>query len=360
MGINKNAGIRFLLEAEGGCDFYYGKSMLMLGKQDVGMTYHEFTDLCTSVGFQWIDHDYKEGNIDSVAMFQMMGFSKVYSLDVSDYEGADIIFNLNCKELLPDLIKSFDYIYNGGTLEHIFDFAAGLINTSKMLKENGIIIHDIPCHNWMDHGFYTISPTLFIDYYQANKFMIKSIYLLGLQDGKEDIISADCRYNDNKKFIHDKITEERVLMVCIAKKMKDSSESSIPTQSYYTDYERNRFYGKYNKNEKIESLIRILSGYEDKSVAIYGVGDTTYSIIKACQQDQVYNSYKKLSGIYSRDNSLIGHYIDGLKILDINNVHDDKISYIVIGSLSINTEEIYRRLKYLSEQNVKIIRLCDV
>ena len=48
-----------------------------------------------------------------------------------------------------------------------------LENYNKMLKPNGRIIHVLPSNNYIDHGFYMFSPTLFWDYYSANNWEIK-------------------------------------------------------------------------------------------------------------------------------------------------------------------------------------------
>jgi SAM-dependent methyltransferase len=104
----------------------------------------------------------------------MFGFEEVHALDYSEYEGADIIFDLN-KELPDNFIGAFDYVINGGTLEHIFDVAKALENMSFMLKNGGIIMHVSPAVGWVDHGFYSVSPTLFLDYYSVNGFRIYQI-----------------------------------------------------------------------------------------------------------------------------------------------------------------------------------------
>lgn len=360
MGIIRNSGICYLIENEESYEAYIGKSILMLGKQDVYMTYNEFVDLCNKVHFDLLDGDYTEGHMDSITMFKMMGFSIVHSLDLTDYESADIIFDLNCNELPLYMINSYDYIYDGGTLEHVFNLPTALINTSKMLKVNGIIIHDLPAHNWFDHGFYSISPTLLIDYYNVNNFKIKSIYLLGIHKDKEDVISGDCRYNNCNKFIKDYINDEMIVLVCISQKGQNSSNTKIPTQAFYANLEKNRMYGKYDKEDKMNKLIKLLKQYKDKTVAIYGTGNTTDLIIKECQNDKLYHSLDKIAGIYCRDKKLKGLYSNGIDILNINRIHEDKIEHIVIGSLSRHTEEIYIRLSYLINENINIIKLCDL
>jgi hypothetical protein len=45
-----------------------------------------------------------------------------------------------------------------------------LRNIFEALVVDGIVIHHSPTNNFVDHGFYQFSPTLYVDYYSANGF----------------------------------------------------------------------------------------------------------------------------------------------------------------------------------------------
>jgi SAM-dependent methyltransferase len=109
--------------------------------------------------------------LNDVTLFQTLGFSTVHSLDVSDYEGATHVHDLN--RPVPDaLCGRYDAVYDGGTLEHVFDLPESLRNVHRLLKPGGLAIHHAPSHNHVDHGFYMFSPTLFHDWYRANGYEI--------------------------------------------------------------------------------------------------------------------------------------------------------------------------------------------
>jgi len=76
-----------------------------------------------------------------------------------------------------DNSPQYDVIYDGGTLEHIFNAPQALKTIHGLLKQDGIIVHGSPSHNHVDHGFYMFSPTFFWDYYSANKYNILTSYL---------------------------------------------------------------------------------------------------------------------------------------------------------------------------------------
>lgn len=102
-------------------------------------------------------------------VFQMMCGLTPETLDISDYEAADHIHDLN--RPVPDhLVGRFGLIIDGGTLEHVFDVPQTLRNMKAMLRPGGRIIHINPMNNWSEHGFYQLSPRLYHDFYNTNGF----------------------------------------------------------------------------------------------------------------------------------------------------------------------------------------------
>ena len=123
-----------------------------------------------------------EGNpeyVDDEVVFRSLGFTSVEALDCSDYEKAEIVHDLN--HPLPTGVEgAYDFVFDGGTLEHIFDVKTALINAAKLLKVGGRIHHAVPTSNFVDHGFYQFSPTVLLDYYAANGFEVNSVHLCEL------------------------------------------------------------------------------------------------------------------------------------------------------------------------------------
>jgi hypothetical protein len=90
----------------------------------------------------------------------MIGAQKVDSLDASDFEGATIIHDLN--EPMPHCYKDrYDVVFDGGTLEHVFNFPVALRNAMEAVKIGGHLILLTPTNNYCGHGFYQFSPELF-------------------------------------------------------------------------------------------------------------------------------------------------------------------------------------------------------
>ena len=91
-------------------------------------------------------------------LFEYLGADSTCAMDASAYEGADILHDLN----LPvhgSLFGSFDTVFDGGTLEHVFNFPVAISNVQRMLK-NGLFISVNGANNFLGHGFYQFSPEL--------------------------------------------------------------------------------------------------------------------------------------------------------------------------------------------------------
>jgi hypothetical protein len=83
----------------------------------------------------------------------------VDSLDFSDYEGATITHDLQIP--VPDsLCGQYDLVFDGGTLEHVFNLPVALANVIRLARINGLIYINSPSNNLSGHGFYQFSPEL--------------------------------------------------------------------------------------------------------------------------------------------------------------------------------------------------------
>jgi hypothetical protein len=143
--------------------------VLTLGVQDVTFRADE---LDRALGRQSKSLSTLPDPMTARALFEDYGLEPTAALDVSGYEGADIIFDLNKPDPPPDIRQRFGLIVNGGTLEHVFHVPNALANLNCMLRPTGVVLHVLPCNNWVDQGFYQFSPTLMFDYYTALQFDI--------------------------------------------------------------------------------------------------------------------------------------------------------------------------------------------
>jgi hypothetical protein len=91
------------------------------------------------------------------------------TIDIQNFPTTDRVINLN-DSLPEDLIGQFDVVIDPGTTEHCFNVAQCMKNISESLVVGGIVFHQVPA-SYVNHGFFSISPTFFLDYYELNGFL---------------------------------------------------------------------------------------------------------------------------------------------------------------------------------------------
>ncbi|HVJ87276.1 MAG TPA: class I SAM-dependent methyltransferase [Caulifigura sp.] len=117
------------------------------------------------------------GFVSDRSLLKGLGFSEVLRVDVSGYEHCDELLDLNSPETPEHLRGRFDVVLDSGTIEHVFDLPAALRHCARLVKPGGRVIHLTPSSNCVEHGFYSVSPTLFHDFYKANGFDVADIFL---------------------------------------------------------------------------------------------------------------------------------------------------------------------------------------
>jgi SAM-dependent methyltransferase len=109
-------------------------------------------------------------------LLKTMGATEVESLDASTYEGATRLHDLN-QPVPRDWHEQFDLVFDGGTLEHVFNVGTALKSCMQMVKPRGRFVSVTVPNNWCGHGFYQFSPELFFRALSPeNGFSIVEIY----------------------------------------------------------------------------------------------------------------------------------------------------------------------------------------
>jgi hypothetical protein len=161
MGIDK-ASLQILLDARrAGVSF---DRILTIGRQELRMRPKEVRAILSRNGLPADDaaiagfFSQASGYCESLLTF--LGAGGVDALDFSDFEGASIVHDMN--EPLPEQYhRKFTFVFDGGSLEHIFQFPTALKNCMDAVVPSGHFITVTPANNLMGHGFYQFSPELF-------------------------------------------------------------------------------------------------------------------------------------------------------------------------------------------------------
>lgn len=321
MGMLEAEIIRFLKIAK--TNGIKEKSLVMIGKQDININFCIFLKTLKNIGIEYDEaiaaSIMQAERIDAFDFFKMFGFKKVSAVDFSEFEGADIVFDLN-SDLPEELNESFDYIINGGTLEHVFDIKKAIINMSRMLKCGGIIMHISPAVGWVNHGFYSMSPTFFQDFYSANGYAIESLEFECLISGNEvpkrTFFSEDLRVFHSVKDINDYVRllqqvkeVQEIILLTTARRIEKTAEFTNPIQGFYQ-----KIFDNNNKvllnNIKFRGWATDIAGSNSK-IALYGCGN-----VCDCLLDELFriSAENRISVIFDGDVRKAGTSKRGIQI----------------------------------------------
>jgi hypothetical protein len=150
---------------------------LMVGRQDLIVPPAQLQRVFSILGIDRDaeafvrEHRYGEG------FFSLMGASNVSSMDYSSYEEAAIIHDLNLP-ISADLRGRYSVVYDGGTLEHVFNVTQALKNCMEMVRVGGHFLQVNMANNFMGHGFWQFSPELiFRAFSPANGYQVEAVFL---------------------------------------------------------------------------------------------------------------------------------------------------------------------------------------
>jgi hypothetical protein len=109
--------------------------------------------------FRWLSP-----NIDSIDV-----------LDVSPYEGANVIHDLNTP-IPQNLAGKYDFIYDSSVLDNIFNPASGIINIYRMMSTNGRYV-GLNVSSFYPGAFVSLPPEWFYGFFASNRCDDVKVYL---------------------------------------------------------------------------------------------------------------------------------------------------------------------------------------
>ncbi|MBL7861584.1 MAG: hypothetical protein JNJ65_10500 [Cyclobacteriaceae bacterium] len=232
MGITKNCS-RFLVYARAKGVSY--ERAIMLGRQVLYVNKDEFIDqikhysvasseMAMSLPFEKF----------AEPLFSILGATRIDSIDYSDYEGASIIHDLN--QPLPQFLqKKYSIVFDGGTLEHVFNFPQAIKNCMDMLEVGGHFLSITPTNNLCGHGFYQFSPELFFSVFSEKHGFVIKLLAMGVEQDAEGI--TEWYQVNDPKTVKRRVTlrnSQPTHIMIIAQKITDTENISLqPIQSDY-------------------------------------------------------------------------------------------------------------------------------
>ncbi len=240
MGLPKSAVHLLLLAAR---SQPFSGQLATLGRQHVYLSEAELRDLARRNGIALkaaavtLHRDpelQRRGFLSDDSLYELLGFDHSTRIDHSDYEAAEVRLNLNDAETPPHLQNRFDMLLDSGTVEHIFELPHALAHCLRMTRIGGRIVHLTPSSNSINHGFYSVSPTLYADFYSASGCEIEALYLCRVPRGFErrQWQVYDCQHNDRQWGPIGGLAGNAWFTFCIVRKL-EHAEPRVPQQSQY-------------------------------------------------------------------------------------------------------------------------------
>lgn len=231
MGLTTNCTNFLFFSLRQGVEF---NETLMLGRQHLYAPVKEILKIAKNNGLGDASNHIDWGQKYSEPLFKLLGAKVVESLDYSDFEGASVIHDLNFP--VPAQLKSkYSVVFDGGTLEHVFNFPQALDSCIQMIRPGGHFISITPVNNQCGHGFYQLSPELFFSVFSPERgFKLKKVLLAIDVPGKG---IRDWYEVSNPKHVGSRVTisnEFPTYVMVLAQRVKAIEDS--PLVVYQSDY----------------------------------------------------------------------------------------------------------------------------
>ena len=222
--------------------------ILILGRQTIAMSPENLTELLLqeklSISAEQLNEiktnfdqntRHRKDNVcvSDEVFFNLFGICKVDIMDVSEYEGANIIHDLN-NPIPRSLENQYDFIIDGGTFDHLVDLRVAFENVVKMLKVGGRVFQWNAASNFTGAAYISFGPDLFYDYYILNQFADCKIYIAEL-DSIGQLEQWDL-YEFEGADEYDHLKTNRIqVTVALSEKGSSSTWDKIPIQAQYRD-----------------------------------------------------------------------------------------------------------------------------
>jgi SAM-dependent methyltransferase len=178
------------------------------------------------------------------SIFRAIGVNSVRALDVSAYEGAEIIHDLNTP-LPRELCGSADFVVDGSTLDNVFDPATALRNMAALLRPGGRLV-TINAYTSQQTAYTLCSPPWYFDYFVENGFADCRVYVVVAPPGRTNVFWLDPGYVAYDRHGTFRFTARgNVFILAFAERGASSTTHRSPVQQCYRDAEGWRSYGEH-------------------------------------------------------------------------------------------------------------------
>ncbi len=166
--------------------------------------------------------------------FRLLGIPNIKALDVSEYEGADIVHDLNTP--IPVAVEGIaDFLLDGSTLDNVFDPATALRNFARLLKPGGRLVSINVASNHYD-PYLILTPHWLLDYFIVNGFSDCKVYIFVYDgpNGGMNVFTPDLALmGKDYAHPHNLTSSHSMGVVVMAEKGPNSTWDRTPIQHQY-------------------------------------------------------------------------------------------------------------------------------
>jgi hypothetical protein len=227
----------------------FPKEIHLLGRQTISMSVEQLHAIFSVLGITprevVVEYDIRtrQAKTDNPSMndatfFKMFGVESIRAVDHSDFEGADIVFDLT-KKLPPQYESCADLIFDGSVMDNIFDPSSGMHNVAGMLRPGGRYIGiNVGSTKWLP-SYVAFNPYWFFDFFIANGFRDVKIYVIDFKEypnasrgGKGTVCLLDAKANHREVHSYP-VSNGAVAILIIAEKDLNSISDGRTSQGCY-------------------------------------------------------------------------------------------------------------------------------
>jgi len=176
MGLGINEALMLIFAHRNGASF---KRTLTFGRVHNAVFYHKLAKVLDENGIS------SKGLLDKNAVyadefFKCLGAETLDSLDITPHEGATVVHDMNYP--VPEELKGrYDFLYDGGSIEHVFNLPTALKNCMEVLRVGGSLVITTAANNLFGHGLFQISADLFWTvFHPSNGFEVQIMLLYSI------------------------------------------------------------------------------------------------------------------------------------------------------------------------------------
>jgi SAM-dependent methyltransferase len=168
--------------------------------------------------------------ISDAALFRLMGIDRVMALDHSDYEGAEIVADLN----MPlEISARADFIIDGSTLDNIFNPAQGLRNYAQLLRPGGRLL-SANVYTSRFSPYSIVTPLWLLDYFVINGFVDCRVYITVTTPDSLDVFTINLDdLIDSARSVSTFVSPYEMSTMVFAEKGPQSTSEKFPSQQHY-------------------------------------------------------------------------------------------------------------------------------